>query len=319
MLNATLLTPFRKFALAALIAVAAIGSPASARDRSYDPQPAQAEQEVTIGTTKLNDRLTMLSGVGGFSGGNVIVSNGPDGMLIIDDKIPEMTDKLKATLDGIGGLGTLKFVLNTHWHSDHTGANVVLGKSATIVAHTNVRKRLSSLQRIDTFGMDIPAQPASALPVITYDDSVSIHFNGEEIRLVHFPASHTDTDTVIYFTESNVLHTGDLFFNGIFPFVDIQNGGDIENLTKNVEKLMLIFPVDAAIVPGHGPLATMADLKTYHRMLVETTADVAEQIAADKSLDEIKAAGVAAEWQSWGWQFIGPDVWNAIIHGSLTK
>ena len=305
--------------LAALVGATAGTLPAPAHARSHEQQPAQAEQEVTIGTTKLNDSLTMLMGVDGFSGGNVVVSNGPDGMLIIDDKTPDMTEKLKAVLDGIGGLDTLKFVVNTHWHADHTGANAELGESAIIVAHTNLRKRLSTPQRVDLFGMEIPARPAVALPMITYDDSVSIHFNGEEIRLAHFLASHTDTDTVVYFTESNILHTGDLFFNRLFPFVDIQNGGDVENLVKNVEKLIQDYPADATVVPGHGPLATMEDLKTYHRMLMETIAEVAKLIEAGKSLDEIKAAGVAEEWKDWTSPFIGPDVWNGIIHSSLTK
>lgn len=305
------------FAIAALSATSGL-HPAHAHDSKKHNEIAQSETAPTIGATKLNDTLTMLSGVGGFTGGNVVVSNGKDGMLIIDDKLPSMTKLLKDALDQIGSAASLKFVLNTHWHFDHAGGNAELGKSATIIAHTNVRKRLSTDQRIDIFDMNLPAGPVSALPVITFDDSLSIHFNDEEIRIIHMPNSHTDTDSVIYFTKSNVLHTGDLFFNGIFPFVDIQNGGDVENLAKNIAKILEMFPADMTIVPGHGPIATVTNLRTYHRMMIETIANVKNQITANKTLDEIKASGVPAEWADWGWR-IDPATWNSVIFASLTK
>lgn len=305
------------FFVAALFSVAGV-FPTHAHDNKSHNELAQSTAAPSIGATKLNDTLTMLSGVGGFTGGNVVVSHGQDGMLIIDDKLTSMTDLLKGALDKIGGAETLKFVLNTHWHFDHSGGNAELGKTATIVAHSNVRKRLSTDQRIDFFEMRLPASPASALPVITFDDSLSIHFNDEEVRMVHMSESHTDTDSIIYFTNSNVLHTGDLFFNGIFPFVDIQNGGNVVNLAKNIEKILATFPADMTIVPGHGPLAKVTDLKTYHRMLVETTANVENQIKASKTLDQIKANGVSKEWAGWGWR-VDPATWNSIIYASLTK
>lgn len=306
-------------AFAAAFAVSSAAISASA----HGPAPktgevAQSEKEPTIGATKLNDTLTMLSGVGGFTGGNVVVSNGPDGMLIVDNKLQSMNDKLIAALNNIDPANNLRFVLNTHWHFDHAGGNAELGKTATIIAHTNVRKRLSTPQKIDLFNAELPANPASALPVITYDDAVSIHFNGEEIKVMHKASSHTDTDSVIHFTGSNVLHMGDLFFNGIFPFIDIQNGGDVVNLTKNVEKIIAMVPADTTIVPGHGPLATVDDMKTYHRMLKETTANVAKMIKDGKTLDQIKEAGVPEEWSGYGWRIDVP-TWNGIIHSSLTK
>ncbi len=304
-------------AAALAITTAAISVSAHGPEKPND-DVAQSEKEPTIGATKLTDNLTMLAGVGGFTGGNVVVSNGPDGMLIVDNKLQAMNDKLLAALNDIDPSNDLKFVLNTHWHFDHAGGNAVLGKTATIVAHTNVRKRLSTPQKIDLFKAELPANPASALPVITYDDAVSIHFNGEEVKLMHMPSSHTDTDSVIHFTQSNVLHMGDLFFNGIFPFVDIQNGGDVVNLTKNVEKVLATFPADTIVVPGHGGLATMADMKKYHRMLTETTANVAKMIKDGKTLDQIKAAGVPKEWSGYGWRIDVP-TWNGIIHSSLTK
>ncbi len=303
--------------VAALFSVAGL-FPAHAHDSKKHNEIAQSQSTPTIGVTKLNETLTMLSGVGGFTGGNVVVSQGQDGMLIIDDKLTSMTDLLKEALDKIGGVESLKFVLNTHWHFDHSGGNAELGKTALIVAHSNVRKRLSTDQRIDIFDMNLPAGPASALPVITFDDSLSIHFNDEEIRVVHMSESHTDTDSIVYFAKSNVLHTGDLFFNGIFPFVDIQNGGDVENLAKNIEKMLTMFPADMTIVPGHGPIATASDLKTYHRMLVETISNVKSQLKANKTLDQIKASGVPKEWAGWGWR-IDSAAWNSIIHASLKK
>lgn len=307
-------------AFAAALAVSSMALTVQAHGTGgHNPQVAQTEKkEPTIGATKLNDTLTMLSGVGGFTGGNVVVSNGPDGMLIIDDKLSTMTDKLTAALKDIDASNDLKFVLNTHWHFDHVGGNEEFGKTATIIAHTNVRKRMSTPQKIDLFKRDLPASPASALPVVTFDDSLSIHFNGEEIKVMHMPSSHTDTDSIMYFTKSNVLHMGDLFFNGIFPFVDIQNGGDIVNLTKNIEKVMAMFPADTTVVPGHGGLAKMEDLKTYHKMLTETTSNVSRMIKDGKTLDEIKAAGVPEAWAGYGW-LIDVPTWNGIIHSSLTK
>lgn len=304
--------------LVAALSVATGGGPVHAHDSKKHNELAQSETAPTIGATKLNDTLTMLSGVGGFTGGNVVVSHGKDGMLIIDDKLPSMTELLKDALGKIGDAASLKFVLNTHWHFDHAGGNAEFGKSATIVAHSNVRKRLSSDQRIDIFDMNLPAGPASALPVITFDDSLSIHFNDEEIRVIHMSNSHTDTDSVIYFTKSNVLHTGDLFFNGLFPFVDIQNGGDVENLAINIEKILSMFPADMTIVPGHGPIAKVTDIKKYHRMLIETIANVQSQIKGNKTLDQIKASGVPKEWAGWGWR-IDQATWNSIVYASLMK
>lgn len=302
--------------LAALSLLAA--SPAAAHGVKHSHQVAQGSSEVAIEAVKLNSSLTLLSGVNGFTGGNVLVSNGIDGMLVIDDKIPEMTDKLIEELSKIGDMDRLKFVLNTHWHFDHAGGNAELGKTATIIAHTNTRKRLSTEQKLDAFKMVLPPSPKSALPVITFDQSLSVHFNGEELKLMHFPASHTDTDAVIYFSKSNLLHTGDLFFNGMFPFVDVQNGGNVLNLTKSVARLIETYPENTKIVPGHGPVANMRDLRAFHKMLTVTTANVVAMADAGKTLDEIKAAGVPKEYEKWG-AIIDAATWNSLIHASLKK
>ena len=299
-------------------ALALTATPALAGSGGAGRNVAQSAAEVQIEAKALNGTLTALYGVGGFSGGNVLVSNGPDGMLIIDDKVPEMTNKLVLKLNEIGGIEKLKFVLNTHWHFDHAGGNARLGKDAIIVAHANVRKRLSTEQRLDAFNMVLPPQPKEAWPVITYEQGASIHFNGEELKLTHLAGGHTDTDSVVYFTESNVLHTGDLFFNGLFPFVDVQNGGSVTGVMENVAWIIAHYPADVTIVPGHGPVATMDDLKTFHEMLGETIGHVRDLIAAGRNAEEIKAAGVPAKWKGWA-GILNEATWNAIIHASLTK
>ena len=267
---------------------------------------------VEIKATHVRGNIYMLNG----TGGNIGVSIGSDGVLIVDDKFAPLADKIRAALKEVGG-GELKFILNTHWHGDHTGGNQVFGPEAPIIAHTNVRKRLSTDQHL--LGRDVPAAPKEAWPVITFDHSVSVHFNGEEIKAVHFPHGHTDGDTVIFFTGSNVVHMGDDFFSGRFPFVDLGSGGDVEGLTKNIAKIIKKLPTDVKIIPGHGPVSTLDDLKTYHRMLVETTNIVRAAMAAGKSLEEIKAEGLPEEWSSWGSGFIPAERWLETIHASLSR
>src|SRR5436309_3516227 len=169
------------------------------------------------------------------AGGNIGVSVGEDGILIVDDQYAPLADKIRAALKGLGE-GKLKFVLNTHWHGDHTGGNESFGAEAPILAQTNVRKRMAVEQHV--MGETVPASPAKALPVVTYDHSVSIHWNGEEIHVVHYPHGHTDGDSVIFFTGSNVVHMGDDFFNGFFPFVDLASGGSVQGMAANVAQVL---------------------------------------------------------------------------------
>jgi glyoxylase-like metal-dependent hydrolase (beta-lactamase superfamily II) len=157
------------------------------------------------------------------------------------------------------------------------------------------------------------------LPVITFDESLSVHFNGEQIKAVHYPHGHTDGDSVIFFTGSNVVHMGDLFFSGKFPFVDLGSGGDLEGYTRNVEAIMRALPADVKIIPGHGPLSTLDDLKSFHRMLVETTRIIREQITATKTLEQIQSEGLPKEWESWGSGFIKTDRWLELLYTSLTR
>jgi glyoxylase-like metal-dependent hydrolase (beta-lactamase superfamily II) len=276
---------------------------------------AAAQQDfskVEIKAENVKGNIYMLNG----TGGNIGVSVGSDGILIVDDKFAPLADKIRAALKGVGG-GRLKFILNTHFHGDHTGGNVVFGPEAPIIAHANVRKRLASEQTRG--GQTAPAAPKEAWPVITFDHSVSVHFNGEEIKALHFPRGHTDGDSVILFTGSNVVHMGDEFFAGRFPFVDLESGGDVEGLTRNIDQVIQQLPTGVIIIPGHGPISRMDDLKLYHRMLVETTELVRKRKAAGKSLTEIKAEGLPGEWKSWGTGFISTERWIETIHRSLSR
>ena len=279
--------------------------------------PVAAQQQdfskVEIKVVPVAGNIYMLQG----AGGNIGVSAGSDGILIVDDQYAPLAERIRAALKGINSGGKLKFVLNTHWHGDHTGNNATFGPEAPIIAQENVRKRLSTEQHV--FGDTIAPSPAEALPVITFQDSVSVHFNGEEIKVIHYPHGHTDGDSVVFFTKSNVVHMGDDFFNTRFPFVDLESGGSVQGMTAAVAKVLAQIPADVKIIPGHGPLSTKADLESYHRMLVETTAIVQKQITAKKTLAQIKAAGLPDQWKEWGSGFIKTDVWIETIYNSLTK
>jgi glyoxylase-like metal-dependent hydrolase (beta-lactamase superfamily II) len=269
--------------------------------------------KVQMKATKVAGNVYMLEG----AGGNIGVSVGDDGLLIVDDQFAPLADKIRAALKGIADK-KLKFILNTHWHGDHTGGNIAFGPEATIIAHDNVRKRLATEQKSTVFNTTTPASPKEALPVITFDHSLSVHFNGEDIRAIHFPHGHTDGDSVIFFSASNVVHLGDDFFAGRFPFVDLESGGSVEGLIKNIGELVSKIPADAKLIPGHGPISTLDDLKSYHRMLQQTTEIVRGKIAAGKTLDQIKSEGLPDEWKPWGTGFIKTDRWVETIYKSLT-
>jgi len=269
--------------------------------------------KVEIKATKISGNVYMLEG----SGGNIGVSVGPDGILIVDDQFAPLAEKIKTALKSLGE-GKLKFILNTHWHGDHTGGNVVFGPEAPIIAQTNVRKRLATEQKSEFFKSTTPASPKEALPVITFDESLSVHFNGEEIRVIHFPQGHTDGDSVIFFTGSNVVHMGDDFFAGRFPFVDLESGGSVQGLAKNIGEIIPKLPAGVKLIPGHGPISTADDLTAYHRMLLETTDIVRKKMAAKKTLDEIKKEGLPDEWKSWGTGFVKTDQWIETVYRSLS-
>jgi len=276
--------------------------------------PAAAQQQdfskVEMKVVPVSGNIYMLQG----AGGNIGVSAGPDGILIVDDQYAPLADKIRAALKGINP-GKLKFVLNTHYHGDHTGSNLELGPEASIIAQENVRKRLESGSMVR--GNKVEPMTAAGLPVITFEDAVSVHFNGEEIKAIHYPHGHTDGDSIIFFTKSNVVHMGDDFFLGRFPFVDLENGGSVQGMTENVAKVLAKIPAGAKVIPGHGDLATVDDLKKFHTMLAETTTAVQKGMAAGKTLEQLQAAGLPDQWKDWGSGFIKTDVWIATIYSSL--
>jgi len=246
------------------------------------------------------------------SGGNIGVSVGEDGVLIIDEQFAPLADKIKAALGELGGSDPA-FILNTHHHGDHTGGNPVFGETGVIVAHENVRKRLLD-RRVD----DQPL-PRAALPEITYKKGLTVHFNGEALGVVHFPKSHTDGDGVVFFKGSKVVHTGDLFFNKRFPYVDLGSGGNVKGVIGSVKKLLTMIPEDWQIIPGHGSLASSADLRTYLLMLESTSLVVRTGMDEGKTLEECQAAGLPEKWASWGGGFVNTDRWISIIYNSYSK
>ena len=278
----------------------------------------QAQQQpdyskVQIKVQKVSGTVYMLEGLGG----NIGASVGDDGIIIVDDEFLPLADKIEAALKGISDK-PIKFVLNTHWHGDHTGGNPHFGEKAPIIAQENVRKRLAS-GGTTKFGVTPPA-PKAALPVITFEDKVSVHLNGEDIRAIHIPQGHTDGDSVIFFTQSNVVHMGDDFFNGgIFPFIDIASGGSVQGMIAGDEKVLAETPDDVKFIPGHGPLGNKDDLRKFITMLKETSAAVEAGLKKKKTDDQLKKEKVLAKWDSWGQSFIKTDVFIEILYDSLTQ
>lgn len=258
--------------------------------------------KVEIKATHVAGSIYMLTG----AGGNIGVSAGPDGILIVDDQFAPLADKIEAALKELNP-GNVKFVINTHFHGDHTGGNARFGKQGTIIAQSNVRKHLGGK----------PGDSKPELPVITFDETLSVHFNGEEIQLEHVPHAHTDSDTVIHFTGSNVVHFGDTFFSGLYPNIDLRAGGDVRGYIRHVEQAIKDTSADAKLIPGHGPLSTVEDLKKFHEMLVETSGIVQQAIDSGKTLDQVKAEGLPEKWKSWDTPIIPQNSWLEILYRGL--
>jgi len=278
------------------------------------PVPAQQDfSKVQIKVQKVSGSVYMLEGMGG----NIGASVGEDGIVVVDDEYLPLAEKIEAALKGLTDK-PVKFVLNTHWHGDHTGGNPYFGEKAPIIAQENVRKRLASGGKT-RFGETKPA-PKVALPVITFDEDVSVHLNGEDIRAIHIANGHTDGDSVIFFPQSKVVHMGDDFFNGgMFPFIDLDSGGSVQGMIAGGEKVLAEAPDDVKIIPGHGPLGTKDDLRKFVTMLKETSAAVQAGINQGKTLDQLKQEKILAKWDAYGQSFIKTDVFTEILYDSLTK
>jgi glyoxylase-like metal-dependent hydrolase (beta-lactamase superfamily II) len=279
----------------------------------------QAERNFTnieLKVTQVSGNIYMLEGINGFAGGNIGVSVGQDGILIVDDQFAEMSAKIEEALSNLNP-GKLRFILNTHWHGDHTGGNANFSSDATIIAHNNVRKRLMTEQK-NVFG-ESPAKPREAWPIITFDQSVTVHFNDEAINVLHYPNGHTDGDSVIYFTKSNVVHMGDHFFAGMYPFVDLDSGGNVLNFTENVGAILDALPKDVMIIPGHGQLSTKDDLVEYHQMLKDSIIFIQQNIKDGINLGSIQKQGLPEPIKIWEKGFIKEDIWIKLIYESIMK
>jgi len=270
-------------------------------------------QQGDVKTIPVEGPVYMLEGGGG---GNIGVLTTPSGLVVIDAMMANSSEQIKNALRAIGG-DNIRYLINTHWHNDHTDGNKALGPGTIIVAQENVRPLLEKPSA--GMGQQSPPMPADALPQISFTDRLTLYAGDAVVRLVHYPNSHTNGDTVVYIDRYKTVHMGDMFFNGTFPFLDIDNGGDIENWVRNLDDVLAGLPVDAKIIPGHGPLSGPADLKAFRDMLADAAATVKERMKAGKNIDEIKAEGLPARFDPWTKGFFSAPQWLEIVHRSLTK
>jgi cyclase len=300
------LRAMKKLPLLSLLVAGALAVGAGGARAQMMMDPAK----VTLKTTPVAGGVSMIEGANGFAGGNVAVTVGDDGLFVIDDEIQPMTPKLKVALAALSKK-PVRFVVNTHWHADHTGGNPAMAAAgAVIVAQDNVRKRLS-VDQVRTFmgkSMTTLALPPAALPVITFTDDVTLHLNGDEIHVIHVPPAHTDGDSIVCFKNANVIHTGDTVTSG-YPLVDIDSGGTFEGFIAAADRILALSDDATKIIPGHGPLMTKADLVAYRLMLIEARDRIGKLMAAKKTVDEIKAAKPMAEFDAkWGQWFVKSDL-----------
>jgi len=280
---------------------------------------ASAQQDfskVEIQTEKLADTVYMMTG----SGGNLGVSVGEDAVFVIDDQFAPLTPKIQAAIANLTSK-PVKFVLNTHWHFDHTGGNENLGKAgAIIVAHENVRKRLSTEGFIEFLGIKTKPEPKIALPVATFTRGITFRLNGDELVVTHAPRAHTDGDSIVRFGKSNVVHMGDTFFNKLYPFIDTSSGGTVAGVLAAADGVLKTADDGTKIIPGHGPLASKADLKAYRDMLAAVSGNIRGQIKAGKTLEQVIASMPTAQYDAvWGKGFLAPEKFVEMVYRNLKK
>ena len=276
---------------------------------------ATQERDPKVETRPVRGQVSYLVG----NGGNVGVMLGQDGVLLVDDKFAENAKPIEDALKALGG-GAPAWLVNTHWHPDHTGGNAHFGASATIVAQENVRRRLMGDKGLGGNVAQEPA-PAAALPVVTYDGELALHLNGEDVRLIHLGPGHTDGDSVVWFKGSNVVQMGDLFFNIGYPFIDLASGGDVEGVISSCKKVIELVPADAAVIPGHGDATDIAGLKAYVAMLEQCLARVRKAHAEGQTAEQMLAAGITKDFDArWGqFAFVTPKRWVETLVQYVSK
>jgi glyoxylase-like metal-dependent hydrolase (beta-lactamase superfamily II) len=276
--------------------------------------------KVRIKETKVSGNIYMLEG----EGGNIAASVGEDGIVIVDDQFAPLADKIQAALKGLGITDKpVRFVINTHYHGDHAGGNVPFANAgSTVIAQDNVRKRLENGGAAGNGGsikMDVkPAADKAVLPIITFEHDVTVHLNGEDIRALHFPAGHTDGDSIIFFPKNNVVHMGDDFVRYGFPFIDIASGGSVQGMISAMEKATAQLPADVKVIPGHGQLSNLDDVRAFVKMLKETSAAVEKALKQHKTLEQMKQEKILDPWQKWSGDFVKTDAFIETLYNSYT-
>jgi glyoxylase-like metal-dependent hydrolase (beta-lactamase superfamily II) len=253
------------------------------------------------------------------SGGNIGVLAGDDGVFLVDDQFAPLTKKIKGAIGKISDQ-EIRFVINTHWHFDHVGGNENLGETGSvIIAHENVRKRMSTDQFIEFFQKKVPAWPKVALPIITFTQDLTFHLNGEDIHVFHVNNAHTDGDAIVYFRNSNVIHTGDIYFAGIYPFIDTSTHGSVNGVIDAAQHILAIIDDDTKVIPGHGPLSNKAELSAYVDMLISLRAKITKQISDGKTLEDIQNTKPAQEFdEKWGHGMLTSDKFVQILYTDLS-
>ena len=280
----------------------------------YLPIALQAQQG-GLKAVLINGPVYMIQGTGA---GNIGIISQPSSVIVIDAMMANSADQIRTALKAVPGGSTIRFLINTHWHSDHTDGNAALGAGSTIVAHENVRPLLEKPQTL--MGQTTKALPIEALPSITYSEKLTLYSGDVPVRLVHYAHAHTNGDTMVFIDKYKVLHMGDMFFNGLFPVLDVDYGGDIPNWVRQLDAILADLPADTKIIPGHGPLAGVEDLKAFRQMLSSSAEIVSNQIKDGKTLDQIKTAGLPdsfAPWTKGG--FLTTPQWLELVYRSLKK
>jgi glyoxylase-like metal-dependent hydrolase (beta-lactamase superfamily II) len=270
--------------------------------------------DVRIETIEVAPGVHMLVG----RGGNVGVSSGADGVFLIDDQFAPLTRRIRDAVASIQA-GGIRFVLNTHWHGDHTGGNENLGRTgALIVAHDEVRARMSTSHVSPTLGR-VPPSPPGALPVVTFSDALTFHWNGDEIHAFHVSPAHTDGDAIVHFRNANVIHAGDIYFNGRYPFIDLSSGGALAGVIAAVDRILELSNDRTRIIPGHGALSNRAELAAYRNVLATARDRVGAAVRAGQTVDQVLESRPLAEFDgAWGSGFVNPEAFLRTVYASLS-